>query len=67
MTCALIACTYRERLWCWDFVAKQTQCVTDKIMVSLEGKTVTTKPRPAHIGEFRLVELQKPEKESENA
>lgn len=68
MTCALIACTYRERLWCWDFVEQKTMCATHKIVVALKGKTMVTEPRPAYMAEFRLVNVVKTEtKENENA
>jgi hypothetical protein len=41
----MIGCTYKDRLWAWDFHTKETLCWTEKIMVELKGTTMMVAKR----------------------
>ena len=51
----MIGCTYKDRLWAWDFKTNETLCWTEKIVVELKGNTMMVAKRNPDIHQGRLV------------
>ena len=51
----MIAVTYQDRLWAWDFTTKETLCWTEKIVVDLKSNTMMVAKRDPDIHRARIV------------
>jgi len=51
----MIGCTYKDRLWTWDFKTNETLCWTENIVVELKGNAMMVAKRDPDIHRAQIV------------